>query len=125
MLLKELQKQEVWSSSRGSSLVKVGGRHLQQHNYQSTPSSTGTPTTIPVETGQRPVQNKNPQSRTNKEASVFQQRPAAESAVGKTLNRNTDCCSSLGCQTNRCPNEGHQENIGPDQSEDTTGRKQI
>lgn len=23
------------------------------------------------------------------------------SAVGKTLNRNTDCCSSLGCQTNR------------------------
>lgn len=73
-----------------------------QHN---TPSITGTamsPISILAKVEQRHCQNKNPQSSINKEDRVFHRRPAAESAVGKTLNRNTNSCSSLGCQTDRC-----------------------
>lgn len=47
------------------------------------------PTPSPMETGQNHIQNKTSQKRTNKEDCMLHRRAAADSTVGKILNRNT------------------------------------
>lgn len=77
----------------------------QKRSQHKTPSSrvTMSLTSIPVETGQKHVQNKNSQNRTNKKDRVFHRRPVAESAVGKTFNQNTNSCSLVSAASGVSP----------------------